>query len=161
MRIAVAPVVLAAIAALCLAFVAAPAAQADDAAMKASIPAAFDALSKKEAVANQAITRFNKYRAKVATKSRKAVRSVRRSVSIFIALLSAQQTSTPAGESAKQALLKALRLESKATTQLDLGMKASKTSSRTRTNRIIRRANATLARANKAGRVAVGKIVAL
>jgi hypothetical protein len=161
MRLAVAPVVLAAIAALSLSVVAAPVAQADDAAMKASIPAAFDALSKKEAVANKAISRFNKYRAKVATQSRKSVRAVRRSVSIFIALLSAQQTSTPAGESAKQALLKALKLESKATTQLDLGMKASKTSSRTRTNRIIRRANATLARANKAGRVAVGKIVAL
>jgi hypothetical protein len=161
MRLALAPAALAAIAALCVSVVAAPIAQADDAAMKASIPAAFDALSKKEAVANKAISRFNKYRAKVATQSRKAVRSVRRSVSIFMALLSAQQTSTPAGESAKQALLKALKLESKATTQLDLGMKSSKTSSRTRTNRIIRRANATLARANKAGRVAVGKIVAL
>ncbi len=161
MRFRAAPSIVAAVAALCLTVVAAPAARADDAAMKASIPAAFDALSKKEAAANKAITRFNRYRAKVATQSRKAVRSVRRSVAIFSALLSAQQTSTPAGESAKQALLKALALESKATSQLDLGMKASKTSSRARTNRIIRRANATLARANQAGRVAVAKIVAL
>jgi hypothetical protein len=159
--LALRPVLVALTAALSLAVVAAPAAHADDAAMKASIPAAFDALSKKEAVANRAITRFNKYRAKVAPQSRKALRSVRRSIAIFSALLSAQQTSTPQGESAKQALLKALALESKATTQLDLGMKASRTSSRTRTNRIIRRANATLARANKAGRVAVAKIVAL
>jgi hypothetical protein len=161
MRPALRPVLAAAIAAVCLTVVAAPAARADDAAMKASIPAAFDALSKKEAVANKAIARFNKYRAKVAPQSRKAIRSVRRSVAIFSALLSAQQTSTPAGDSAKQALLKALALESKATTQLDLAMKASRTSSRARTNRIIRRANATLARANTAGRVAVGQIVAL
>jgi hypothetical protein len=112
-------------------------------------------------VANKAINRFNKYRAKVAPQSRKAIRSVRRSISIFSALLSAQQPSTPQGEAAKNALLKALALESKASTQLDLAMKSSRTSSRLRTNRIIRRANATLARANKAGRAAVAQIAAL
>jgi hypothetical protein len=161
MRLALRPALLAAVAALSLSVVSVPVAHADDAAMKASIPAAFDALSKKEATANRAIDRFNRYRAKVAPKSRKALRSLRRSLSIFQALLSAQQTSTPQGASAKKALLHALALESKAVTQLDLGMKASRTSSRTRTNRIIRRANATLRRANRAGRIAVGKIVAL
>jgi hypothetical protein len=161
MRIASRHCLVAVIAALSFSVLAVPAAQADDAAMKASIPAAFDALSKKEAVANKAINRFNRYRSKVAPESRKAVRAVRRSVAIFSALLSAQQTSTPQGESAKQALLKALKLESTATTRLDLAMKSSRTSTRARTNRIVRRANATLARANAAGRTAIAKISAL
>lgn len=161
MRLALRPALLAAVAALSVLVFAPTAARADDAAMKASIPAAFDALSKKEAVANKAIARFNRYRAKVAPESRKALRSVRRSVSIFSALLSAQQPSTPAGVTAQKSLLKALALESKATTQLDLAMKSSRTSSRARTNRIIRRANGTLVRASQAGQTAVGQIAAL
>jgi hypothetical protein len=160
MRIAVRPVVVAALAALSLLAVPSLAA-ADDAAMKASIPAAFDALSKKEAVANKAIARFNRERAKAAPAGRKAVRAVRRSVTVFAGLLSAQQPSTPQGEQAKQSLLKALELEKTASSRLDLAMKSSRTSSRERTNRLIRRANGTLVRASKAAQVAVRQIAAL
>ncbi len=104
-------------AAVALTVAAAPsAAVADDAAIKASIPAAFDALAKKEHAAAKAIVSFNKHRH--ATRAGRArVRAVRAAVRNFQTLLSAQQASTPQGEAAKQALLKALDLEATAATQ--------------------------------------------
>lgn len=140
---------------------AAPAtAVADDAAIKASIPAAFDALAKKERAAGNAIAAFNKH--KRATKAGRAkVRAVRSSVRAFQALLGAQQASTPQGEAAKQALLKALDLEATAATRVDLAMKSANRSSIARTNRIIRRANNTLRKASAAARRAVQQIAAL
>jgi len=133
---------------------------ADDAAIKASVPAAFDALAKKERGAIAAMEYFNKH--KRATKAgRKKVRAVRSSVRAFQTLLSAQQASTPQGESAKQALLKALDLEAKAMTRVDLAMKSANHASVTRTNRIIRRANETMIKAGKAARKAVRQIAAL
>jgi hypothetical protein len=137
------------------------AAHADDAAIKASIPPAFDALSKKEAAANKAIASFNKHRARVAARSRKKVRAVRRAVRTFAALLSAQQPSTPAGAAAKRALIRALNIEARATSQIDLAMKASSHSTRRRTNHLIRKANRTLRRASTASRRALKMVEAL
>jgi hypothetical protein len=143
------------------ALVAAPsAALADDAAMKASIPAAFSALAKKEQAAAKAIAAFNK-RDKATKKGRQRVRAVRTAVRNFQALLSAQTPSTPAGEAAKASLLRALDLEAKATTQVDLAMKSANRSSVTRTNRIIARANRTLKRSGAAASKAIRQIAAL
>jgi hypothetical protein len=153
------PAIAAAVVALAVA--AAPAtAVADDAAIKASIPAAFDALAKKERSAAKAIASFNKH--KRATNSGRAkVRAVRTAVRNFQTLLGAQQASTPQGEAAKQALLKALDLEAKAATRVDLAMKSANRSSISRTNRIIRRANKTLRKASAAATKAVQQIAAL
>jgi hypothetical protein len=144
-----------------LAVVAAPAtAVADDAAIKASIPGAFDALAKKERAAGKAIAAFNKR--KRATKAGRAkVRGVRTAVRTFQALLGAQQASTPQGEAAKQALLKALDLEATAATRVDLAMKSASRSSISRTHRIIERANKTLRKASAAATRAVQQIAAL
>jgi hypothetical protein len=79
----------------------------------------------------------------------------------FQTLLGAQQASTPQGEAAKQALLKALDLEAKAATRVDLAMKSANRSSISRTNRIIRRANKTLRKASAAATKAVQQIAAL
>ena len=133
---------------------------ADDAAMKASIPAAFNALAKKERAAGKAIAAFNK-RDKATKKGRQRVRAVRTAVRNFQALLGAQVPSTPQGEAAKAALLKALDLEAKATSQVDLAMKSANTSSISRTNRIIARANSTLRRATSAAQKAISQIAAL
>lgn len=133
-----------------VAVAAAPAtAVADDAAIKASIPPAFDALAKKERAASLAIRSFNK-RKQATAKGRRKVRAVRSSVRTFQALLRAQQASTPEGEAARQALIKGLGLEAKAATRIDLAMKSANHSSVARTNRIIRRANQTLKRASTA-----------
>lgn len=144
-----------------LAVVAAPtSAVADDAAIKASIPAAFNALAKKERAAATAISNFNKHKRATADGRRK-VRAVRASVRAFQALLGAQQASTPQGEAAKQALLKALDLEAKAASRIDLAMKSANHASVARTNRIIRRANQTLRKAGAAANEAVQQIAAL
>jgi len=144
-----------------LAVAAAPtAAVADDAAIKASVPAAFDALAKKERAAAKAIASFNK-RKRASNAGRAKVRAVRTAVRNFQTLLSAQQASTPQGEAAKQALLKALDLEAKAATRVDLAMKSANRSSIARTNRIIRRANQTLRKASAAATQAVRQIAAL
>jgi len=136
------------------------AAVADDAAIKASVPAAFDALAKKERAAAKAIASFNK-RKRASNAGRAKVRAVRTAVRNFQTLLSAQQASTPQGEAAKQALLKALDLEAKAATRVDLAMKSANRSSIARTNRIIRRANQTLRKASAAATQAVRQIAAL
>jgi hypothetical protein len=144
-----------------LAVAAAPAtAVADDAAIKASIPAAFDALAKKERSAAKAISAFNKHK-RATNAGRAKVRAVRAAVRNFQTLLSAQQASTPQGESAKQALLKALDLEAEAATRVDLAMKSANHSSVSRTNRIIHRANRTLRKASAAATKAVKQIAAL
>jgi hypothetical protein len=159
MRISARTTLIAAVVALVVAAVPS-AAVADDAAIKASIPAAFDALAKKERSAASAIAYFNKH--KRATKSGRAkVRAVRTAVRNFQTLLSAQAASTPQGDAAKQALLKALDLEAKAATRVDLAMKSANRASVSRTNRIIHRANVTLRKASKAATAAVKQIAAL
>jgi hypothetical protein len=136
------------------------AAVADDAAMKAAIPAAFDALAKKERAASKAIQNFNR-RDRATKAGRAKVRAVGRAVRTFQALLMGQQPSTPQGEEARQALMRALDLEAKATARIDLAMKSANRSSVRRTNRIIARANRTLARANDAARRAIELVQAL
>lgn len=133
---------------------------ADDAAIKASIPSALDALGKKARAAGTAIDNFNKHK-RATAKGRAKVRAVRSSVRTFQALLRAQEASTPQGEAAKQALLKGLDLEAKAITRVDLAMKSANHSSVSRTNRIIARANRSLAKANEAIKKAVVQINAL
>jgi hypothetical protein len=160
MRIPLPTTLAAAVVALAVAVAAPAVATADDAAIKASIPAAFDALAKKADAAAKAIASFNKH--KHATKSGRAkVRAVRTAVRNFQTLLSAQQASTPQGEAAKQALLKALDIEATAITRVDLAMKSANRSSVSRTNRIIHRANVTLRKANRAATAAVRQIAAL
>jgi hypothetical protein len=159
MRIPARPTLVAALATI--AVVAVPAtAVADDAAIKASIPAAFDALAQKARSAQNAIDAFNKHRHATA-KGRAKIRAVRTAVRNFQTLLSAQQASTPQGEAAKNALLKALDLEATAATRIDLAMKSANHSSLSRTNRIVRRANATLRKADKAVVAAARQIQAL
>jgi hypothetical protein len=150
----------AAVVALAVAVAAPAAAMADDAAIKASIPAAFDALAKKERAAASAIAYFNKHK-RATSSGRAKVRAVRTAVRNFQTLLSAQQASTPQGDAAKQALLKALDLEAAAATRVDLAMKSANHSSISRTNRIIHRANVTLRKASKAAAAAVRQIAAL
>ena len=150
-----------ALAAVTAAIAAVPAtAVADDAAIKASIPAAFDALAKKETAAATAIANFNKHK-HATTAGRAKVRAVRTAVRNFQTLLGAQQSSTPQGEAAKQALLHALDLEATAATRVDLAMKSANHSSLSRTNRIIDRANKTLRKASAAAEKAVQAIAAL
>jgi hypothetical protein len=76
--------------ALAVAVAAPSAAVADDAAIKASIPAAFDALAKKERAAARAIASFNKH-TRATSSGRAKVRAVRTAVRNFQALLGAQQ----------------------------------------------------------------------
>lgn len=150
-----------AVAAVSLTALAAPTmAVADDAAMKAAIPGAFDALAKKERAASKAIQAFNR-RDRATAKGRAKVRAVRNAVRTFQALLMGQQPSTPQGEQARSALISALDLEAKATTRIDLAMKSANRSSVQRTNRIIARANRTLKRANAAAVKAIQMIQAL
>jgi len=154
------PALAAVVVAFTVAAAAPSAAVADDAAIKASIPAAFDALAKKERAAAKAIAAFNK-RKRATNAGRAKVRAVRTAVRTFQTLLGAQQASTPQGEAAKQALLKALDLEAQAATRVDLAMKSANRSSISRTNRIIRRANQTLRKASAAATAAVRQIAAL
>jgi hypothetical protein len=154
------PALAATVVALAVAVAAPSAAVADDAAIKASIPAAFDALAKKERSAAKAIASFNKHK-HATSRGRAKVRAVRTAVRNFQTLLSAQQASTPQGDAAKNALLKALDLEATAATRVDLAMKSANHSSISRTNRIIHRANRTLRKASKAATKAVKQIAAL
>ncbi|MBX5442748.1 MAG: hypothetical protein IRZ32_14635 [Solirubrobacteraceae bacterium] len=151
----------AAVAAVCGALLAAPgAAVADDAAMKAAIPAAFDALAAKERAASRAIQSFNR-RDRATRAGRAKVRAVGRAVRTFQALLLGQEPSTPQGEEARRALLRGLDLEATATRRIDLAMKSAGRSSVARTNRIIARANRTLKRANAALLAAMRLVQAL
>jgi hypothetical protein len=160
MRMSSRPALVAAFATLTIAFAPA-AAHADDAAIKAAMPGAFNALAKKEKAASVAIAHFNKHKGTVSRADRRKIWAVASAVKTFRALLAAQQASTPQGAAAQKALLAALKLELTATQRIDLAMKSAGHTSVAHTNKIVARANKTLRKSNVAATAAIKKIQAL
>jgi hypothetical protein len=138
-----------------------PAARADDAAMKAGVVPALQALAKKESAAASGLRRVRSRGRSAVENSRKKVRSARRSARVFAVLLAAQQPSTPNGQQAKDLLLKGLKLEAMAYQRADLALKSYGRGNTARANRILRRADRAILRAVGYGKKAIQILVTL
>jgi hypothetical protein len=146
---------LAAFAAALILLLPAPGARADDAAMKAGVVPALQALAKKESAASKGLRRVRSKGRRAVEGARKKVRSARRSARVFAELLAAQQPSTENGQKAKDLLLKGLALEAKAYQRADLALKTYRRGDTRRANRILRRADRAIVRAVGYGRKAI------
>jgi hypothetical protein len=129
--------------------------QADDAAMKAGVVPALQALAKKELGASSALRRVQSRGRGAVAHARMQVRAARRSARVFATLLGAQQPSTPAGEQAKALLLRGLDLEATAYSRADIALKSYKAGNTARANRILRRADRAILRAVNDGKKAI------
>lgn len=148
-------VTLAALAAALVMLLPAPAARADDAAMKAGVVPALQALAKKESQAGKALRRVRSRGRSAVEGARRKVRSARRSARVFAELLAAQQPSSANGQKAKDLLLKGLALEAKAYQRADIALKTYGRGHTRRANRILRRADRAIVRAVGYGKKAI------
>ena len=154
--------------AVLLAAGAAPPAQADDAAMKAGIVPALDALAPKERAALRAANKVSRIsRGGTARSYRKAKRAARRALpkarraakatEVFGGLLLGQQPSTPRGEKAKRTLLKMLAHERKGFRMMVKSLRAYRKGLTNRANGLVAKGRVAFRKArrqaNKAGRL--------